>query len=94
MKYGGPMPKKIYRFLIFLISIFTLAVPQALAVLPAQVNYDGERISVHADGVSLGQLLSLIEKQTGVQFSLNSLAAETIVHANFIINSFCLNTGS
>jgi len=76
------MPKKIYGFLIFL-SIFTLAVPQALAALSAQVNYDGEQISVHADGVSLGQLLPLVEKQTGVHFFLNSLTAETIVYANF-----------
>jgi hypothetical protein len=77
------MPKKIYPVLIILISIFILAFPQAQAVLPTQVDYDGERISVCADGVSLGQLLSLVEKQTGVQFFLNSLAAETIVYANF-----------
>ena len=83
MKCGGLMLKKIYRFLI-LLSIFILAVTKALAATPAQVDYDGERISVLADGVSLGQLLPLVQKQTGVHFYWNRLLSdETIVYVNF-----------
>jgi hypothetical protein len=69
---------------IVLIAILLATVCHSTALSsPARVDFDGKRISVAAPGISLGKLLSLVEKQTGVHFSLTAAVADTIVYVNF-----------
>ena len=78
------MLARMYWFALVLISIYLIINVQApSASTTARVDYDGKRLSVHADGVALGELLSMVEKQTGVRFSYDDSLAETIVYANF-----------
>jgi hypothetical protein len=78
------MLTKIYWFTFVFIAISFITNPQSpTASTTADVKYDGKRLSVHADGVALGQLLSMVKKHTGIQFSYNELLAEMNVYANF-----------
>ena len=78
------MLTKIHWLTFVFIAICFIINPQSpLASTTADVKYDGNRLSVHADGVALGQLLSMVEKHTGIQFSYNELLAEMNVYANF-----------
>ena len=82
------MLTRIYWFAFVFISVFFVFNLQTpLASTTAHVDYDGKSLSVHADGATLGQLLSLIEEQTGVRFSYDTVSAETIVYANFENNT-------
>lgn len=79
---------KIYWFTFVLISIAFMISPQSLpASTTADVEYDGKQVSVHANGVPLKQLLAMVEKHTGIQFSYDDWLAETNVYANFENNS-------
>ena len=84
------MLKKIYwlTFIFILISISFINKPQIpAAATSADVKYDGERLSVHAEEFPIGQLLSMLEKQTGILFSYDDSLAEETVFANFENNS-------
>ena len=67
------------------IFIINLQSPQASTT--PDVKFDGKQLSVHVSGVPLEQLLSMVEKHTGISFSYDDLAAETNVYANFENNS-------
>lgn len=78
------MLTRISWFTFVLISLFFIAnlqIPAAATI--AHVDFDGKRLSVHADGVALGQLLSTMAEQTGVQFSYDDLVADIVIYANF-----------
>ena len=78
------MPSRTCWFTFILLSIsFIISFQNSSAATTARVDYDRNRLSVHADGIALGELLSMVEKQTGVRFSYDDLLAETIVYANF-----------
>lgn len=82
------MLTRIYWFAFVFISVLFVANLQTpLASTTAHVNYDGKRLSVRADGVVFGQVLSMVEKQTGVRFSYDNISAETIFYANFENNT-------
>jgi hypothetical protein len=82
------MLTKIHWFTFVLISIaFIINLQSPPASIAADVKYEGNRLSVHANGVPLEQLLSMVEKQTGIQFLYDDLLAETNVYANFENNS-------
>ena len=82
------MLTKIHWLTFVFIAICFIINPQSLtASTNAEVKYDGKQLSVHASGVSLDQLLTMVEKHTGIQFSYDDLAAETNVYANFDNNS-------
>ena len=82
------MLTKIHWLTFVFIAICFIINPQSpTASTTADVKYDGKRLSVHASGVPLEQLLSTVEKHTGIQFSYNELLAETNVYANFENNS-------
>ena len=82
------MLTKIYWFTFVLVSIFFVINPQSpVASTTTDVKYDGKRLSVQASGIPLEQLLSMVEKQTGIHFSYDDLLAETNVYANFENNS-------
>ncbi len=82
------MLTKIHCFTLVMISIACIFnLQSSLASTAAGVKFDGKRFSVHANGVPLEQLLSMVEKQTGIQFSYDKLLAETNVFANFENNS-------
>lgn len=72
---------------IFISVLFVVNLQTPLASTTAHVDYDGKSLSVHADGAALGQVLSLIEEQTDVRFSYDTISAETIVYANFENNT-------
>jgi len=82
------MLTRIYWFAFVFISVlFVTNLQTPLASTTAHVNYDGKRLSVRANGIALGQVLSMVEKQTGVRFSYDTISAETIVYANFENNT-------
>ncbi len=75
-----------FTFILMSISLI-INLQSPIASTTADVKYDGKRLSVQADGVALGQLLSEVEKQTGVRFSYDDFLAETVVYANFENNT-------
>ena len=82
------MLTRIYWFAFVFISVcFVANLQTPLASTTAHVDYDGKRLSVRSDGVALEQVLSLVEEQTGVRFSYDTISAETIVYANFENNT-------
>ncbi len=82
------MSTKIHWLTFVFIAICFIINPQSsTASTTADVKYDGKRLSVNAIGVPLEQLLSMVEKHTGVEFSYDDLLAETNVYANFENNS-------
>ena len=40
------------------------------------VVVDGDRLTVHAEGTSLGELLTTVENMTGIQFTFGDLVWE------------------
>jgi hypothetical protein len=48
-----------------------------------RVEVDGDRLSVRAEGMALGNLLMAVEQATGVQFVFDGLAAERKVFLDF-----------
>jgi len=82
------MLTKIHWLTFVLISIAFIINPQnPTASTTPDVKYEGKRLSVHADGVVLDQLLSMVAEQTGTQFSYDDLVADIDVYANFENNS-------
>jgi hypothetical protein len=47
------------------------------------VEVDGDRISVHAEGISLGELLEDVEEKTGVQFTFTGAGAAKQIFVDF-----------
>lgn len=47
------------------------------------VEVDGDRLSVYAEGTTLGELLMLVEDLTGVQFTFDELVAESKIFLDF-----------
>lgn len=47
------------------------------------VRVDGDRLSVHAEGMFLGELLTVIEDMTGVQFTFDELVATDKIFLDF-----------
>ena len=72
---------------VFIATCFIINPQSSTASTSADVKYDGKRLSVHASGVPLEQLLSMVEKYTGIEFSYDDLLAKTNVYANFENNS-------
>ena len=78
------MLTKIHWLTFVLISIAFIINPQnPTASTTPDVKYEGKQFSVHASGVPLEQLLSMVEKHTGIQFSYDDLVADIDVYANF-----------
>jgi len=78
------MLTKIQWLAFVLISIAFIIKPQnPTASTTPDVKYEGKRLSVHADGVVLDELLSMVAEQTGIQFSYDDLVADIDVYANF-----------
>ena len=78
------MLTKIQWLAFVLISIAFIINPQnSTASTSPDVKYEGKRLSVHADGVVLDELLSMVAEQTGIQFSYDDLVADIDVYANF-----------
>ncbi len=73
--------------LVLVLLILSINVQGLSKSTNVRVDYDGKLLSVHAGGVALGQLLLMVEKRTGVQFSYDRLSAEKIVYADFENNS-------
>jgi hypothetical protein len=48
-----------------------------------RVEVDGDRLSVRAEGMALGNVLMAVEQETGVQFVFDGLAAERKVFLDF-----------
>lgn len=47
------------------------------------VGVHGDRLSVHAEGMALGELLMVVEDMTGVQFTFDELVAEKKIFLDF-----------
>ena len=47
------------------------------------VEVDGDRLSVYAEGTTLGELLMVVEKMTGVQFRFDELMATKTIFLDF-----------
>jgi hypothetical protein len=47
------------------------------------VRVDGDRLSVHAKGMALGELLTVVEDMTGVQFTFDELIATKEIFLDF-----------
>jgi hypothetical protein len=47
------------------------------------VEVDGDRLSVHAEGISLGELLEVVEEKTGIQFTFTGAGATKQIFVDF-----------
>jgi len=47
------------------------------------VKIDGDRLSVHVDGMTLGELLVVVEEKTGVQFGCDEVVASEKIYLDF-----------
>ena len=81
------MFRGLYGFTLVISICFIFSTHSLQSATIAHVEFDGTRLSVRSEGIALGELLTLMEQQTGVRFSLDRMSAESIVYTNFENNS-------
>ena len=83
------MLTKMYCFATVFLLIVFIVNPQVVlsASAAVDVKYEENRLSVRADGVSLAQLLSTVEKKTGVVFSYDDAMVALPVSVYFENNT-------